>query len=339
MGVYIIAEAGVNHNGDLNLAKDMVKEAKRAGCDCIKFQTYHTENLVTSDAPKAEYQVQNTGNGKSQYDMLKNLELTPENFYELSLICQKEEIDFMSTPFDLDSVDVLSHLLVKAYKVSSGDLTNKMLLEYIALKDRPIILSTGMATIEEIKEAVAWIENKGNKKISLLHCTSNYPAPFRDVNMKAMVTMAEQFPYPVGYSDHTKGIEISIMAVAMGAQIIEKHFTLSRELKGPDHKASLEPDEMKDLVNAIRNVEIAFGDGIKTLSDSEINTREVARKSLVTAGDFCQGYILKEGDLLVKRPGTGTAPKFVEDFIGKKLKSNLPKDYLITKDDIICTEK
>lgn len=339
MGVYIIAEAGVNHNGDLNLAKDMVKEAKRAGCDCIKFQTYHTENLVTSDAPKAEYQVQNTGNGKSQYDMLKNLELTPENFYELSLICQKEEIDFMSTPFDLDSVDVLSHLLVKAYKVSSGDLTNKMLLEYIALKDRPIILSTGMATIEEIKEAVAWIENKGNKKISLLHCTSNYPAPFRDVNMKAMVTMAEQFPYPVGYSDHTKGIEISIMAVAMGAQIIEKHFTLSRELKGPDHKASLEPDEMKDLVNAIRNVEIAFGDGIKTLSDSEINTREVARKSLVTAGDFCQGYILKEGDLLVKRPGTGTAPKFLEDFIGKKLKSNLPKDYLITKDDIICTEK
>ena len=339
MGVYIIAEAGVNHNGDLNLAKDMVKEAKRAGCDCIKFQTYHTENLVTSDAPKAEYQVQNTGNGKSQYDMLKNLELTPENFYDLSLICQKEEIDFMSTPFDLDSVDVLSHLLVKAYKVSSGDLTNKMLLEYIALKDRPIILSTGMATIEEIKEAVAWIENKGNKKISLLHCTSNYPAPFRDVNMKAMVTMAEQFPYPVGYSDHTKGIEISIMAVAMGAQIIEKHFTLSRELKGPDHKASLEPDEMKDLVNAIRNVEIAFGNGEKTLSDSEINTRGVARKSLVTAGDFCQGYILKEGDLLVKRPGTGTAPKFLEDFIGKKLKSNLPKDYLITKDDIICTEK
>lgn len=339
MGVYIIAEAGVNHNGDLNLAKDMVKEAKRAGCDCIKFQTYHTENLVTSDAPKAEYQVQNTGNGKSQYDMLKNLELTPENFYELSLICQKEEIDFMSTPFDLDSVDVLSHLLVKAYKVSSGDLTNKMLLEYIALKDRPIILSTGMATIEEIKEAVAWIENKGNKKISLLHCTSNYPAPFRDVNMKAMVTMAEQFPYPVGYSDHTKGIEISIMAVAMGAQIIEKHFTLSRELKGPDHNASLEPDEMKDLVNAIRNVEIAFGNGEKTLSDSEINTRGVARKSLVTAGDFCQGYILKEGDLLVKRPGTGTAPKFLEDFIGKKLKSNLPKDYLITKDDIICTEK
>ena len=282
---FIIAEAGVNHNGSLDIAMKMVKSAKECGCDCIKFQTFHTENLVTKNAPKAQYQVENTGADDSQFAMLKKLELKKEDFQILQEYCKKLEIEFLSTPFDETSVDLLESLSMKKYKISSGDMTNKPLFTIYCFLQKPMILSTGMSTMGEVREAVEWVEACGNHQISLLHCTSNYPTPYEDVNMNAMLTLKKEFPYPVGYSDHTEGIMIPVMAVAMGAEIIEKHFTLDKTMEGPDHVASLDVPELREMVQAIRNVELARGDGEKP-APNELKTRIAARKKHC----FCTCY-------------------------------------------------
>ena len=269
MGVYIIAEAGVNHNGSVELAIEMIDRAKQCGCDCIKFQTFKTENIVTRYAKKANYQVVNTHNEGSQYSMLKELELSFNDFSVIKKYCDEIEIDFMSTPFDMASVDLLEKLGVSVYKISSGDITNKQLLEYVADKKKPMIISTGMCTMDEVKEAVKWIEERGNNQITILHCTSHYPTPYDEVNMNAMQTLNQEFSYNVGYSDHTQGIIIPIMAVCMGATVIEKHFTLDKNMEGPDHRASLDIEELKEMVESIRNVEMAKGNGEKKPSRSE----------------------------------------------------------------------
>ena len=334
MSVYVIAEAGVNHNGNVDTALKMIEMAKECGCDCIKFQTYKTENLVTKTAPKAQYQVQNTKNNDSQFSMLKELELSYSDFFALKKYCDEVGIDFMSTPFDKESVELLEKLDVKSYKISSGDVTNKPLLEYIASKNKPIIVSTGMCTLDEVEEAVDWIEQVGNKSISLLHCTSNYPTPIEEVNMKAMLTLGRKFPYAIGYSDHTKGILIPAMAVAMGAKIIEKHFTLDKNMDGPDHQASLDVTELKEMVGTIRTIELAMGNGVKVPALSELSTRNVARKSIVLKKDMKRGDVITSDDLEIKRPGNGIAPKYMEQLLGKVLKRDIQADELLRYEDM-----
>lgn len=327
---YIIAEAGVNHNGDINLAYKLIDAAKECGVDCVKFQTFKTEKLVTKTAKKANYQVENTKNNDSQFTMLKKLELSFEDFKNLKDYCDRIEIEFLSTPFDKDSVDLLEKLGVSKYKLSSGDITNKPLLEYIAQKNKPIILSTGMCTMDEVEEAVTWIEEAGNKQITLLHCTSNYPTPYSDVNMNAMITLDKAFPYPTGYSDHTQGIIIPIMAVSMGATVIEKHFTLDKNMEGPDHKASLDVGELKGMVSAIRNIEAAKGNGDKKPAESELSTRDVARKSVVAAKEIKKGQVIHKEDLCLKRPGNGILPKEIEKIIGKTATTDIDEDMKLT---------
>lgn len=327
---YIIAEAGVNHNGDINLAYKLIDAAKKCGVDCIKFQTFKTENLVTKTAKKAEYQVENTKNNDSQFAMLKKLELSYDDFKSLKEYCDKIDIEFMSTPFDNDSVDLLEKLNMKTYKISSGDITNKPFLEYVASKNKPIILSTGMCTMDEVQDAVSWIEKAGNKQITLLHCTSNYPTPYSDVNMNAMITLDNAFPYPTGYSDHTKGIIIPIMAVSMGAVVIEKHFTLDKNMEGPDHKASLDVNELREMVKAIRDIESAKGSGEKQPAESELSTREVARKSIVAAREIKKGHVITREDLCLKRPGDGILPKEIDKIIGKTAVTNIDEDMKLT---------
>ena len=334
MGVYIIAEAGVNHNGSMENALKMIDAAKACGCDCIKFQTFRASALVTQKARKAEYQIENTHNSDSQYEMLKKLELSSGNFFELKEYCDKVGIDFMSTPFDEESVEVLEQIGTKVYKISSGDITNKQLLQYVAKKHKPMIISTGMCTLEEVQEAIGWIEQVGNTQITILHCTSNYPTPYEDVNMKAMLTLDSQFPYPVGYSDHTKGYIIPVMAVAMGAEIIEKHFTLDKNMEGPDHKASLDVAELKEMVDSIRIVEEAMGDGIKQPAKSELSTRDVARKSIILTHAVPKGGVLTREDLGIKRPGNGLAPKYIDDLIGKKTLRKMESEELIAWEDV-----
>lgn len=334
MSVYIIAEAGVNHNGSLKIAKQMVDVAKEVGCDCIKFQTFNADKIVTRDAKKADYQIENTHNFDSQYDMLKKLELTFEEFRVLKEYCNIKNIDFLSTPFDETAVDLLERLNVTQYKVSSGELTNKPLIQYIARFRKRILLSTGMANLEEVREAIQWILEIGNNDLILFHCTSNYPAPYDEVNMNSMLTMKKEFGFPVGYSDHTKGCEIAHMAAALGAVMIEKHFTLDRKMEGPDHKASLEPSELRSMVEGIRNIEKAFGNGEKKPAKSELDTQKAARKSLVFANDIPCGMDISEKDIICKRPGNGIAPKMSQYFIGKKVMRNCYRDTLISYEDI-----
>lgn len=330
---FIIAEAGVNHNGDINIAKKLVDKAKEAGVDAIKFQTFKSENLVTEHAPKAEYQKETTGDG-SQFAMLKKLELSIEDHIILKKYCEEKGIMFISTPFDFESVDLLEKIDVSLYKVSSGDLTNLPLLNYIANKNKPIILSTGMANLGEVEEAVETIFKTGNNKLVLLHCTSNYPTAYEEVNLRAMLTMKEAFKLPVGYSDHTIGIEVPIAAVALGAKVIEKHFTLDKNMEGPDHKASLEPYELKMMVNSIRNIEIAMGDGVKRCSKSEENTKSVARKSIVANRNINKDEIITINDVSFKRPEQGLKPKYIDLIIGKKARRNIYRDEFITFEDI-----
>lgn len=330
---FIIAEAGVNHNGDINIAKKLVDKAKEAGVDAIKFQTFRAENLVTKEAPKAEYQKETTGDG-SQFEMLKKLELSLEDHITLKRYCEEKGIMFISTPFDFESVDLLEKTDVSLYKVSSGDLTNLPLLSYIANKNKPIILSTGMANLGEVEEAVETISKAGNDRIILLHCTSNYPTAYEDVNLRAMLTMKEAFKLPVGYSDHTIGIEIPIAAVALGAKVIEKHFTLDRNMKGPDHRASIEPDELKIMVRSIRNIELAMGDGIKRCNKSEENIRKVARKSIVAGRDISKDEVITINNISFKRPEFGLKPKYVDLVVGKKARRNIKVNEFITFNDV-----
>ncbi len=321
--VFIIAEAGVNHNGNLDLAYQLIDVAKDAGADAVKFQTFKAEKVVSKLADKAEYQKKTTGSDKPQLEMIKKLELSFDDFIKLKKYCDKKEIIFLSTPFDHQSIDFL-YDLVDIYKIPSGEIINYPYLKYIVAKNKPIIMSTGMANLGEVEEAINTIMAVNSKtKISLLHCTTNYPTPYEEVNLKAMQTLAATFKLPVGYSDHTLGIEVPVAAVAMGAKIIEKHFTLDKNLPGPDHKASLEPDELKEMVKAIRNIEVALGDGIKKSNKSEIEIMKVARKSLIATRDIRAGEIIKESDIAIKRPGTGIQPKFKDIIIGMKTINNV----------------
>jgi len=329
MGVMIIAEAGVNHNGSKELAKQMIDKAKYAGVDYVKFQTFVPENLVSKNASKAEYQKETTGEDESQLQMLQKLALTEEDFVELKEYCNEVGIGFVSTPFDLDSLCFLEKLDMDFWKVPSGEVTNLPYLEVIAHTGRKVIMSTGMCEIEEIKQAVAVLEENGTKEIVLLHCNTQYPTPFEDVNLLAMKHIATETHKEVGYSDHTVGIEVPIAAVALGATVIEKHFTLDKNMEGPDHRASLEPDELAEMVKAIRNIEKSIGDGNKKRTESECKNCEVARKSIVAKRNILAGEEFTVDNLTVKRPGTGISPMKWYDIIGKKA----TRDYL--EDEVI----
>lgn len=305
---YIIAEAGVNHNGDFNLAKKMIYEAKQAGADAVKFQTFVSQNLVSSYAPKAEYQKKTTGSSESQQDMLRKLELSFGDFKLLQDYANEINIDFLSTPFDEDSLEFLKTLEMPFWKIPSGEITNLPYLVKIEETKKPIILSTGMSTIEEIEQALNVFKDYNRNNIILLHCNTEYPTPFNNVNLKGMKTLESKFNVKVGYSDHTKGIEVAIAAVALGAVVIEKHFTLDKNMIGPDHKASLELNELTSMVNAIRNIEVSLGNGDKNPSDSEKKNISIARKSIVAKQEIKKGDVFTTDNLTVKRPGDGISP-------------------------------
>lgn len=330
---FIIAEAGVNHNGSLRLAKKLVEAGKEAGVDAIKFQTFKAENIVTLDAKQAKYQTENIGKKESQYEMLKRLELSYPDFEKLKEYCDEKRIIFLSTPHsDKEDVDLVAELC-PAIKVGSGDLTNLPILKYMAGKNLPIILSTGMADLKEVREAVETILPL-NKELILLHCTTNYPTSINEVNLKAMETIRKEFNLPVGYSDHTEGINVSLAAVVLGAQVIEKHFTLDRKLPGPDHKASLEPKELKEMVKAIRNIEKALGSNIKKPTKSEEKIKRVARKSIIARVNIPKGVKIMANMLVIKRPGTGIQAKYLNKVIRRRTKKEIKKDELITWEKI-----
>ena len=328
MRVYVIAEAGVNHNGSFETACKMVDSAKEAGVDCIKFQTFKTRNLVSSNAQKAEYQKKSTGEG-SQADLLEKLELSYDEFIGLKDYCDKVGICFLSTPFDLESIAFLNTLDMPFWKVPSGEVNNYPYLVAIGKTEKPVVISTGMCEMSEIRSAIDVLKENGTKDIKLLHCNTEYPTPFCDVNLLAMQTMRDVFGIEVGYSDHTKGIEVPIAAVALGATIIEKHFTLDRNMEGPDHKASLEPHELAKMVMSIRNIECALGNGDKIPSSSEKKNRIVARKSIVAAKDIKKGDVFTTDNITVKRPGSGIDPMRWNDIIGTKAVRAFKEDELI----------
>lgn len=329
--VIIIAEAGVNHNGSYELAIKMVDEAKRAGADYVKFQTAKPELVISTFAPKAEYQKETTGAAESQLEMCKAIHLPLTDYKPLKEYCDKVGIGFMSTPFDLVSIDVLEPLDMDYYKIPSGEITNLPYLRKIASKHRPVILSTGMCEVEEVEAALQVLEQGGVKRsdIIVLHCNTEYPTPMADVNLRAMDDLRRSLGVEVGYSDHTKGIEVPIAAVALGATVIEKHFTLDKAMEGPDHKASLEPDELKAMVDAIRNIEQALGDGHKHVSPSERKNMDIARKSIVAARDIRKGEVLTEENITTKRPGNGISPMRWDSVIGTTAIRDFGYDELI----------
>jgi len=327
----IIAEAGVNHNGDLDLGLQLIDIAANAGADLVKFQTFSADRLVTSRARKADYQVQSTDADESQHAMLRRLELTREMHEVLIAHCSTRGIGFFSTAFDRGSVDLLVDLGLDSFKLSSGEITNLPYLRHVGRYGKPVILSTGMATLGEIEAALSALEGAGTPRdrITLLHCNTEYPTPMADVNLRAMLTLRDAFRVAVGYSDHTLGIEVAIAAVAMGATVIEKHFTRDRNLPGPDHKASVEPETLKAMVAAIRNIEQALGDGIKRPSASEAKNEYVARKSLVAARAIRVGEAFSETNLTVKRPGTGLSPMLWDEVLGHQAPRDFSQDELI----------
>ncbi len=329
--VIIIAEAGVNHNGDYQRAVDMVYAAKEAGADYVKFQTAVPELVISSVAPKAEYQKETTGNNESQLEMCRKIHLRLDDYLPLSQLCREVGIGFMSTPFDLVSIDCLASLGMDYWKIPSGEITNLPYLRKIASKGGKVILSTGMSEMPEIEAAMAVLQSGGipRKDISLLHCNTQYPTPMRDVNLRAMEQLRSLHPGMVGYSDHTVGIEVPVAAVAMGASIIEKHFTLDKSLPGPDHRASLDPAELKAMVCAIRNIEQAIGNGEKHVSGSERPNIEIARKSIIAARDIQAGELLTEENLTVKRPGNGISPMRWDEVIGTRAIRDFKADHLI----------
>lgn len=327
----IIAEGGVNHNGDVNLAHKLIDAAYEAGADIIKFQTFDASLLTTFRAKKAKYQIKNSNEKESQQEMLSKLQLTEKDHYELIKHCDHKRIEFLSTAFDDNSINLLRKLDLKRIKIPSGEITNLPYIRKSISLNKPIIISTGMAYLSEIKSSLDEIYKLGVKKenVILLHCSSEYPAPIEKVNLNAMITIKETFNVDIGYSDHTKGIEISIAAVALGAKVLEKHLTLDNNLPGPDHKASIEPNEFKKMVNNIRNVDEALGNGNKIPSDVEIENRKVIRKSIVAAKDIKKGDIFSATNLVSKRPGTGISPMEWDDILGKKSNYDFKKDDLI----------
>lgn len=330
MSVFIIAEAGVNHNGSLKRAREMVIKARESGADAIKFQTFKSEKLVSTFAEKAAYQIENTGSAdESQLEMVKKLELSFDDFRELQAFSKEKGIQFLSTPFDLESIDFLNQLEMPFWKLPSGEVTNYSYLVKIAQTHKEIVMSTGMCTLDEISEALSVLRENGAGKIALLHCNTEYPTPMEDVNLKAMETLKKAFSTPIGYSDHTKGIEVPIAAVAMGATIIEKHFTLDRNLEGPDHKASLEPSELKAMVQAIHNIEKAIGTADKKPTPSEIKNMAIARKSIVAGQPIKKGEIFTEKNITTKRPGTGISAMRWRQVLGQKATRDFAEDELI----------
>jgi N,N'-diacetyllegionaminate synthase len=329
--VFIIAEAGVNHNGSLDMALQLVDVAADAGADAVKFQTFNADALVTKAARQADYQTQNTGKTESQYDMLKRLELSESDHVAIIERCQQKGIQFLSTPFDAQSIELLHRLGMSTYKVPSGELTNLPYLRHVSRYAQQVILSTGMATLAEVEAGLQTLLDAGltRDQVIILHATTEYPCPMDEVNLRAMQSMAQAFGVAVGYSDHTKGIEVPIAAVAMGASVIEKHFTLDKALPGPDHKASLEPDELIAMVSAIRHVERALGDGIKQPTASELKNKPIARKSIVAACSIRQGAVFSEHNLSVKRPGTGISPMRWDEVLGQVAQRDYQADELI----------
>lgn len=330
--VFIIAEAGVNHNGSIDLAKQLIDVAVEARADAVKFQTFKTELCISKDAQKAAYQVENTGNAsETQYEMVKKLELSEDMHHELISYCNQKNIMFLSTPFDHDSIELLKDLGLEIFKIPSGEITNLPYLRHIGKLNKKVILSTGMADIGEIEDALDVLMESGTKKdnITVLHANTQYPTPMEDVNLKAMVTIGNTFDISFGYSDHTLGIEVDIAAVALGASCIEKHFTLDKTMEGPDHKASLEPDELKAMVKAIRNIEKALGSSIKKPSKSEIPNKAIARKSIVAKTAIKKGEILSEENLAIKRPGNGISPMRWDEMVGSVAFMDYAEDELI----------
>ena len=327
--VFIIAEAGVNHNGCPATALELVDAAVEAGCDAVKFQTFVADNVAVAQAPKADYQKKTTGDGGSQLDMLRKLQLSPDDHGRIAGHCRKRNIVFMSSPFDESCVDLLMTLGVPALKLASGELTNIPLLEHTARQGIPVILSTGMATLAEVGTAVGAVRGQGNDKIILLHCVTSYPADPAETNLRAMATMRHAFDVPVGFSDHTLGCDVVLAAVALGAVMVEKHFTLDRKLAGPDHAASLEPAELKRMVQSVRRVESALGDGIKRPSPSELPNIKVARRSLVAARDVAAGVVLTREHLTAKRPYSGISPAEIGRVIGRTTGVPLVRDQIL----------
>jgi N,N'-diacetyllegionaminate synthase len=329
--VLIIAEAGVNHNGDIELAKKLIEAAGQAGADLVKFQTFNASRQVTKNAVQADYQIQNSGKIESQYGMLKRLELTEAMHYELIAHCKICNIGFLSTGFDVESVNFLVTIGQEIFKIPSGEITNLPYLRHVGGLGTPVILSTGMATIGEIEAAIGILEKAGTlrEKITVLHCTTDYPTSMEEVNLLAMTSIQKAFQVSIGYSDHTQGIEVSGAAVALGAVVIEKHFTLDRDLPGPDHQASLEPAELKSMVKSIRNIEMAMGDGIKRLTLGEINNKPVVRKSLVASKSILAGEKFSSENITAKRPGTGVSPMRWDEVLGKTAPRNFVEDELI----------
>ena len=327
----IIAEAGVNHNGDLALAKQLIERAAEAGADLVKFQTFKADRQVTRTAKKAVYQTQTTSTEESQHEMLRRLEISTDMHHELIEHCAVNNIGFFSTGFDIESIDLLLSLGHDFFKVPSGEMTNLPYLRHIGQLGKTVILSTGMATLGEVESAIDALEQAGTPRanISVLHCTTEYPTPMTEVNLRAMQSMQTAFGVEVGYSDHTPGIEVSIAAVAMGASVIEKHFTLDRNLPGPDHQASLEPEELTAMVSAIRNIEVALGDGIKRLTPSEAKNAPVMRKSLLANQAIKAGEIFSADNITAKRPGTGISPMRWDDVIGRTASRDFAEDELI----------
>ena len=329
MGILIIAEAGVNHNGSIALAREMVVKAKEAGADYIKFQTFIPEDLVSKYALKAEYQKCEAKEGQSQLKMLRKLALTKKEFAQLQLYCNEVEIGFISTPFDMRSISFLETLDMDFWKVPSGEITNLPYLEAIGKTRKRVILSTGMCEMREVKDAVEVLETNGTEEIILMHCNTEYPTPFCDVNLRAMLQMKQVFGKPVGYSDHTVGIEVPIAAAALGASVIEKHFTLDKLMNGPDHRASLDPMELKQMVCSIRNIEIGLGDGIKKRTESEKKNYSAARKSIVARQGIKKGEILCENNITIKRPGNGISPMLWYNVLGTYAIRDFEEDELI----------
>ena len=327
---FIIAEAGVNHNGDINLAFKIIDAAKKTGANAVKFQTYKAEKLVTSTAEKAKYQIRGSDPSETQFQMLKRFELSETDFENIYQYCQRKNILFLSSPFDDDSIEFLDRLGILAFKIPSGEINNYPYLKTIAKKKKTVILSTGMSNLEEVKSAVDILKDNGSREIILLHCISNYPADPEDVNLRAMKTMSTAFDLPVGYSDHTEGIEIPIAAAALGACVIEKHFTLDKHLEGPDHAASIEPSEFTAMVKGIRKVESAMGNGIKKPSTKEADIARVVRKSLVAKQDLASGTILESSMIEIKRPGTGLPPGYLQNVIGRKLRVDVKAGSVLT---------
>jgi N-acetylneuraminate synthase/N,N'-diacetyllegionaminate synthase len=331
---FVIAEAGVNHNGSVKMAKELVDVAAEARADAVKFQTFLAEKVMTLDAPKAEYQKETTGSNESQIEMIKKLQLSFHDFNDIKIYCERKGIIFLSTPFDERSVDFLDELEVPAFKISSSEVTNHPFLESVAGKGKPIIMSTGMCYLSEVDEAVRVIKEAGCRDLILLHCVSNYPADPKDANIRAMQTMAKAFQLPVGYSDHTQGIEATLAAVSRGACVIEKHFTLDKNLPGPDHKISLNAWELKRLVESVRIVEISLGDGNKVPSRSEILNREILRRSLVASCDISRNSIITSNMLTALRPANGISPSLINLVVGNKAKRNLSAGQQISWGDL-----